>query len=142
VYGASPTRINFSLTETLQGRRSARNLGGPGPVPPSSFPAPPLPPFPSPSPSLPFPFPFPLTTGVRGYNPGKIFEIADARRRVLAHFGYKIQHFDALGFVLVFRLISRHNIISNIIALCCSKFHQILKYIGLYYVMYPSTLHH
>jgi hypothetical protein len=124
-------------------------------LPPPSLPLPslPSPSLPltssslSPTPTLPLPFPslplpLPLITGVRGITPGKKFEIADARRRVLAHFGYKIQHFNALGFVLVFRIISRHNIISNIIALCCSKFHQILKYIGLYYVMYPSTLHH
>jgi hypothetical protein len=47
-------------------------------------------------PLLPFPF-----NGIRRYNTGKILEIADARRRVLAHFGNIKQQFNTPGFMLV-----------------------------------------
>jgi hypothetical protein len=40
----------------------------------------------------------PLSSGGPGGKaPGKFFKITDARRRVLAHFGYKIMHFNAPG---------------------------------------------
>jgi hypothetical protein len=39
----------------------------------------------------------PLSWGSRGEAPGKFLKITDTRRRVLAHFGYKIMHFNAPG---------------------------------------------
>jgi hypothetical protein len=59
----------------------------PFPFPSSSLSHPFPPPFPTPFISYPsslsflssHPFSLPLLTGVRGYNPGKIFEITDAR---------------------------------------------------------------
>ena len=45
--------------------------------------------FPPSLPPSPIP-PLPLLAGVRGYTPGKIFGITDARRWVLEHFGHKI----------------------------------------------------
>jgi hypothetical protein len=38
---------------------------------------------------------YPVPLGVRGLWPRKIFQIADARRRVLAHFSDKNQYIDA-----------------------------------------------
>jgi hypothetical protein len=35
--------------------------------------------------------------GTGGEAPGKFLKITDTRRRVLAHFGYKIMHFNASG---------------------------------------------
>ena len=50
---------------------------------PPSFPALPFPPL------FPYPYPYPLLTGVWGITPENFFDITDARRRVLVHFGYK-----------------------------------------------------
>jgi hypothetical protein len=39
----------------------------------------------------------PLSWGSGGKAPGKFLKITDTRRRVLAHFGYKVMDFNAPG---------------------------------------------
>jgi hypothetical protein len=73
-----------------------------------------LPPFPPPfrypllsSSPHPFPFPFPhppLLKQSGDVTLEKQFEITDARCSALVHFGYKNQHFGALGYYCIFQV--------------------------------------
>jgi len=62
------------MCSSKQWRSQECELGGSPPLPPPSLP-------------LPLSPPLYLLTGVRGYNPGNLFEIKGARRRVLEDLG-------------------------------------------------------